>query len=77
MIKVVPCKAKINTDAIKLLEDTLEKVKSGELVSVGVAWVTKDGSISGDVSKGNNGILMWASLEHNAKRFYTDVLLSD
>ena len=61
-----------NAQAIKILESALEKVKQGELTSVAVSWVTKDEAIGGDISKGKNQILMWASLEHTARSFYNN-----
>ncbi len=38
----------VNDDAIKTLENALEKAKTGEIRSVGIAWVTSDNSIGGD-----------------------------
>ena len=75
-MKIVPMEVKPNTDAIEMLEKAIEDLKLGELTSVGISWVTKEGSIGGDVSGSNNGILMWASLEHNAKSFYADIILA-
>jgi hypothetical protein len=75
--KIIPLKAKPNSDAIEMLESALERVRSGELSAVGLSWVTRDGSIGGDVSASNNGLLMWASLEHNARSFYTDILMEE
>ena len=72
MIKVVREIIQPNDDAAKMLKDALERIESGELVAVGISWITRDGSIGGDVSSGPNNILMWASLEHNARSFYKD-----
>jgi len=75
-MKIVPLKAKPNADDIEMLEEAIKEVKEGNITAMGISWVTKDGSIGGDVSASNNGLLMWASLEHNAKSFYTDILLA-
>jgi len=75
-MKIVPMEVKPNSDAIEILERAIEDLKKGEITSVGISWVTKDGAIGGDVSGSNNGILMWASLEHNAKSFYADIILA-
>ncbi len=71
-MKSTPINIHSNAHAIKILESALEKVKCGEITSVAVSWVTKDEAIGGDVSKGQNQILMWASLEHTARSFYND-----
>lgn len=63
-----------NHDALKLIKSVIAEINSGEIVSLGVSWVTKDGSIGGDVSRGNNNISMWASLEHSARSFYEDII---
>lgn len=73
-MKVVDLNKKPNQSAVEVLEDTLEKVKSGEVVDVRVAWVDKKGSIGGDGSAGDNTILMWASIEHSARSFYYDFI---
>lgn len=58
-----------NKEAIEILEDALEKVKSGEYSSIHVAWVTKDTGIGGTFSSGTN-FLMWASIENAARSYY-------
>lgn len=75
-MKIVPMEVKPNADAIEMLEKAIKALNAGDITSVGISWVTKDGEISGDVSAGNDGILMWASLEHNAKNFYANILLA-
>ena len=59
-----------------MLEKAIEDLRAGGITSVGISWVTRNGEISGDVSEGKDGILLWASLEHTAKSFYTDILLA-
>lgn len=76
-IKVVPLKIQPNQGAIEILEDMIKRVKSGEITTVGLAYTTKHGSIGGDVSKGNNNFLMWASIEHLARTFYTQTVLGE
>ncbi len=73
-IKKIETPLMVNNDAIELLEQTIEKIKSGEISSVSVSWVTSTGSIAGQVSNGCNQILMWASMEHAAKQFYRENL---
>ena len=70
--KVTQLERAPNQDAIDVLETALLKVRNGEIVALAVSWVGKDGSISGDISGGDNQILMWASLQHAAKSFYKD-----
>jgi len=74
-MKVVPMKIQPNQDAIEMLENALKRIKSGEITSVGLAYTSSEGSIGGDVSVGPNNFLMWASLEHLARTFYTDTVL--
>lgn len=64
----------INQDAIELIESMIPRIKSGEIKAIGIAWVDKDGSIGGDSSKGDNKISLWASLEHNAREFYNQIV---
>lgn len=77
MIKVVREITKPNSDAINVLKDALKKAESGEILSVGVAWINKDQGIGGDISGGSNDLLMWSSLEHNARQFYNNVIIGD
>ena len=74
---LTPIKIQTNHDAIEMLEHAIERVKSGEIISVGVSWVTSDQAIAGDISKGGNNIMMWAALEHVARSFYADVINED
>jgi len=76
-MQVIPIKKKPNLDAIEMLEDVISRIKSGEIAAVSVSWVTKDNAISGDVSNGENNLMMWASMEHSARSFYDDVINSD
>ena len=76
IVKLAVQSVKINHDVIELLEETLSKAKSGEIVGLSVSWVTKDGSIGGDISESENGILMWASIEHNARSCYANIVLA-
>lgn len=68
-MKIVPLEKQENKDAVDLLEETIERVKSGEIRAVTVVWVTNTG-IGGDTSSGENQILMYAALEHQAKVFH-------
>ena len=72
---ITPKETQPNQDAIEMLEGMIERVKAGEVTTVGLAYTTKGGSIGGDVSKGNDNFLMWASLEHLARTFYADIVL--
>ncbi len=76
-MQVIPIKIKPNTDAIDMLNEVIERIKSGEISAVSVSWVTKNGEISGDVSNGENNLMMWASMEHSARSFYNDVINGD
>ncbi len=70
MIDVVPIKMVANEDAISMLRGVIERIESGQIKSVGVSWVTREGSICGDVSTGDNYLMMWAALEYTARSFY-------
>ena len=74
---ITPKEIQPNQDAIEMLEGIIERIKSGELTTVALAYTTKDGSIGGDVSKGSDNFAMWASLEHLARTFYADVVLRE
>ncbi len=76
-MKVVPISKDPNEDAIEMLEKAIKRVKSGELDSVALAWVTSDNGIGGDISRGTNTIMMFASLEHSARSFYNNYLGKD
>lgn len=75
--KITKLEAPANKDAIKLLEATILRVKSGEISQIALAWVTSDNSIGGDTSSGSNNIMMWASLEHNARHCYKTLVLEE
>ena len=75
VVSITPRGKQPNKDAIEMLEDMIERVKDGEITTVGLAYTTKSNSIGGDVSKGDNNFLMWASLEHLARTFYVDIVL--
>ena len=74
-MKPVDIKMRPNKDAIKLLETMIERVKSGEVNEVGLAFTTRDGSVGGDVSSGKNKFLMWAAIGHLERTFYADVVV--
>jgi len=76
-MKLVNIEKSENKDAIEMLEEVIEKVKSKNITAVGVSWVTSRGSIGGDMSSGDNNIMMWASLQHNANSFYNDIINKD
>lgn len=69
-MKVVQIKSTVNGSAIEVLEETIERVKSGEITEVGIAFVTKEGSLGGRFSSGDKQITMWAALMHATKEFY-------
>jgi hypothetical protein len=71
-MKVVSIEKSQNNDAIEMLESAIESIKAGKITAVGISWVDDNNSIGGDISRGGNQILMWASLEHSAKSFYKD-----
>lgn len=73
-MKIVEIKPSSNRDAIELMEETLEKIKSGEITSIALSWVTKDGSISGDISSGDTALLLWSAIRHTEISFYNDVI---
>lgn len=66
-----------NESAIEMLKKCIAEVESGEIITVGISWVTKDSSISGDVSAGEHNLLMWAALEHSARSFYEDIIIGE
>ena len=72
--KVSELRRKANIDAIEILEDALKDVKSGEIESIAISWVNKDGAIGGDRSSTNNKIILWASLEHHARSYYQEIV---
>lgn len=74
IVKIRPSK---NKDAIELMEEALEMVKSGEITSIALSWVTKDGGIGGDFSAGNDPILQWSSLRHCEMSFYKDIIIQE
>ena len=76
-MSVTELKKSPNKDAIEVLEEALVKARAGELMAVGVSWVTSDGGIGGNNSSGGDVFLTWASLEHNARSFYNNVVCED
>lgn len=70
-MNVVPLKKTANLDALDLIDMVREKVVSGEIDAVAMCWVGQ-GAIGGDVSEGDNNIMMWGSIEHLARSFYRD-----
>lgn len=76
-MEIVKIKASTNKAAIELMEETLEKIKSGEITSIALSWVTKDGCISGDISSGETALLQWAAIRHTEISFYNDVINPD
>ena len=76
-MKLVTINQSSNEDAIIMMEEIIEQIKSGDITSIALAWVNKDGSISGDVSSGNNSILLWSAMIHAERSFYDNVVLDD
>lgn len=58
-----------NKDAVEVLEEALRRVKSGDIKSVSVSWVTKDDTVCGDISSGKHQLLMIASMENTLWSF--------
>jgi len=75
IVKIVPSEIRPNQDAVEMLEGIIERVKAGDISCVGLAYTTKEGSVGGDISEGNDNFLMWASLEHLAREFYAKTIL--
>lgn len=76
-MKVVSMRESSNSDAVDVLEEMIERVKSGEVTAVAISCTTNNNSISGIVSSGANVIMIWAAMEHNARQFYENVVLGD
>lgn len=76
-IKEIKQEIRVNESAVMHLENILDMAKKGEISSVSISWVTKEGSISGVFSSSDNGLLLWASMSHNERQFYQDVLNED
>lgn len=72
-----PVNIKANLDAVEVLEQALERAKKGEIAAVAVTWVTKENSIDGEFSKGDNQIMMWAAMMHCTQEFYEGVVLGE
>lgn len=73
-MKIVKTEPKVNENAVKVLESALKRVNEGEIASIAISWVTAKGGIGGDGSSGGEGITMWASMIHNERSFYNDVI---
>lgn len=58
-----------NKDAVEVLEEALKCVKSGDIKSVSISWVTKNDTVCGDISSGDNQLLMLASMENTLWSF--------
>lgn len=58
-----------NKDAVEVLEEALRRVRSGDIKSVSISWVTKKGAVCGDISSGDNQLLMLASMENTLWSF--------
>lgn len=65
-----------NKDAVEVLEEALRRVKSGDIASVSVSWVTKSGNVCGDISSGENQLLMMASMENTLWSF-KDIIFNE
>ena len=76
-MKIVPITRTPNEDAVTMLKGVISRIESGEISSVGVSWVTSSDSIGGDISDGENHLMMWASLEHTARCFYDQRIKGD
>lgn len=72
-MEIVSLTQQPNKDAIELLEETIERIKSGEIESVAISWTTKNGMDNAS-SAGPNQILLWASIYHHSICFYEDVI---
>ena len=71
----LPIKHQTNTAAIQILEAALAEARTGNIIDVSISWVTSEMAIGGDFSGGGNNIMMWASIEHSARSFYSDIIL--
>jgi len=74
MGKLTPIKHQTNTAAIQILEAALAEARTGNIIDVSISWVTSEMAIGGDFSGGGNNIMMWASIEHSARSFYSDII---
>ena len=68
-LNVVPFQVKQNLDAVELLEDMLEQVKSGSITAVAVSYVRPNGTIGGDISEGENNFYTLASIQNTLRTF--------
>jgi len=68
-INVVRLKPKCNSDALKMLEGAMSRVKSGDISSIALSWVKSDGAIGGDISSGADTFAMLAALTHVQRYF--------
>lgn len=76
-MSVVEIKKSVNKDAIDILKDAIERVESGELVSIAVSGVLKDSGIYTGISSGNNVFTMWAALMYTTNEHYRDNVAQD
>lgn len=63
-MKLVPLKPRTNSDAVEVLEEIMERVKAGEIKAVSIAYVTSDHGVSGDISSGDDNLMMLAAIEN-------------
>lgn len=68
-MEVVTLRPSLNKDAVEVLENALERVKSGDIKAVSISWVTKNGNVCGDISSGENQLLMLVSMENTLWSF--------
>lgn len=72
-IKVVPMPVRQNVSAISILEDALEMAKEGDIEAVSIAYVTKDGSLGGDVSSGRDKFYLLLAMRYVFQYFEKSV----
>ena len=73
-MELVRKKVVINESAIELLEELLAQVKQGSITSIGCCYVTDDKDIGGGISEGEDTLLMWTSLIHMERNFYSNFI---
>lgn len=61
--------------ALETLDSIKSRVESGEILAVGVAYITVD-SIGGDVSSGPDQVRLWAALQHVTNEHYENGVCS-
>lgn len=63
-MKVIPMKPRINPDAMDVLEQIMKRVQAGEIKAVAVSYVTNDHSVGGEISGGDDNLMMLAAIEN-------------